>query len=348
MKVKRKSRPVAFGSREWFRRVGEASLALGRTHFHEELVRLFGCLIDHDACWIIRFSDSAPPEIMYTHNVSQPLRDHYNSACSAVDPFAAHWRLHKEVGVRALSKFKGLLGSIDAGTYSSIFKPIANVSDELGLFLPTVGNASIGLFLERERGDFTNGEIARAQLAFPILNSFEKAHIGQVFNSLRHGDLLLRATHFSPQPILVQDRYGVEIYSSPSWKIAIEHEPQLRTAMQSSGRDAPIALGKFILNISHVDKYFPLAPQGRIITLEPYPSSAATKTTVLKRTDLMRRLTPREREIFELIINGRSTSDVSRILAISKGTVKNAVLRIYKKSNIHSRRDLIQYFAVRS
>lgn len=348
MRRARQSRPTAFGSLEWFRRIGDASVALGSARFHEELIGLFGCLINHDACWIIRFSDPAPPEIMYTRNVPQPLRDHYNSACSAVDPFAAHWRLHREIGVRTLSRFKGMLSSIDAGPYNSVFKPAANVSDELGLFLPTIGNASIGLFLEREQGDFSRGEIECAKTAFPVLNSLEKAHIGQVFNGLSNSDSLVRSAHLSPQPILVQDRCGIEILSSASWKKAVEQEPDILPATTLAERDAPIMLNKFILKIVRIDKYFPLAPGGRMLTLEPSSSISKDKIVTGKRMELVRRLTPREREIFDLIIGGRSTSDISRILVISKGTVKNSTLRIYRKSKVHTKRELIQIFISRT
>lgn len=342
------SRPVAFGSLEWFRRVGETSVAIGKSRFHQELIGLFGCLIRHDACWIIRFSDPAPPEIMYTRNVSAPLRDHYNDACSAVDPFAAHWRLHKEVGVQTLSRFKGLLGTIDATSYSSVFKPAANVSDELGLFLPTIGNSSVGLFLEREQGEFKRGEIECAKAAFPILSSLEKAHIGQAFDSLRYGDPFLRSAEFSPKPILVQDRYGVEIFSSASWRKAVEQELDLLPATKVAVKEAPIMLNNFVLEIRRVDKYFPFAPGGRILTLRSCPSVSKNRSLTGKRMDLVRRLTPREREIFDLIIAGRSTSDISRILTISKGAIKNSVIRIYKKSQVHTKRELMRIFLDKS
>ncbi len=343
----RKSESLDLGSLQWFERVGYTSRTLGKMNFHETLVDLFGCLIPHSARWIIRFSDSAPPEIMYTRGVPQSLRDHYNRACSAVDPFATHWRLFKEVGVRALSRFKVMFDAIDAESYNSIFKPVANVSDELGMFLPTIGNSSIGLFLERERGDFSDGEIERAEAAFPIINSLERAHIGRVFDATSQGGLVLETAQLNSQPTQVQDRYGIEIFSSLSWARAVEQDPAILVAACQAEQNGPIMLDNFVVNIERFDKYFPLAPSGRMIKLTRCPDDPGERTVIRKRTELIRRLTARERDIFVLIVGGYSSSDISRLLSMSKGTVKNYTLRICKKAEVGSKLALIHNYALR-
>lgn len=48
-------------------------------------------------------------------------------------------------------------------------------------------------------------------------------------------------------------------------------------------------------------------------------------------------LTPREQEIFFLIIEGKTTKEIADALFISPGTAKNHVLSIFKKTNAHSR-----------
>ena len=48
-------------------------------------------------------------------------------------------------------------------------------------------------------------------------------------------------------------------------------------------------------------------------------------------------LTPREQEIFFLIIEGRTTKEIGDALFISPGTAKNHVLSIFKKTKVHSR-----------
>ena len=48
-------------------------------------------------------------------------------------------------------------------------------------------------------------------------------------------------------------------------------------------------------------------------------------------------LTPREQEIFFLIIEGKTTKEIADLLFISPGTAKNHVLSIFKKTKVHSR-----------
>jgi len=47
--------------------------------------------------------------------------------------------------------------------------------------------------------------------------------------------------------------------------------------------------------------------------------------------------TPREQEIFFLVIEGKTTKEIADALYISPGTAKNHVLSIFKKTKVHSR-----------
>ncbi len=57
-------------------------------------------------------------------------------------------------------------------------------------------------------------------------------------------------------------------------------------------------------------------------------------------------LTPREREILDLIGEGRTNQEIADELVIELGTVKNHVHSILDKLNVHSRRDAALYLAV--
>lgn len=54
-------------------------------------------------------------------------------------------------------------------------------------------------------------------------------------------------------------------------------------------------------------------------------------------------LTPREREVLELLAHGRSTQDIAQDLVISPATVRNHIRQILSKLNVHSRLEAVTY-----
>jgi pSer/pThr/pTyr-binding forkhead associated (FHA) protein len=56
-------------------------------------------------------------------------------------------------------------------------------------------------------------------------------------------------------------------------------------------------------------------------------------------------LTSREKEVFSLLLEGKSTKAISKILNITEGTAKNYVLSIFKKTNVHTRVELVRLFS---
>jgi two-component system nitrate/nitrite response regulator NarL len=63
------------------------------------------------------------------------------------------------------------------------------------------------------------------------------------------------------------------------------------------------------------------------------------------RPNVMVDLTPREREILELIGQGLSNQEIAARLVIEVGTVKNHVHNILEKLNVNSRRDAADFLA---
>lgn len=55
------------------------------------------------------------------------------------------------------------------------------------------------------------------------------------------------------------------------------------------------------------------------------------------------RLTPREREVFHLLIEGRTTKDIARVLAISIKTAENHRAHVLEKLAAHNVADLVRY-----
>jgi DNA-binding CsgD family transcriptional regulator len=55
--------------------------------------------------------------------------------------------------------------------------------------------------------------------------------------------------------------------------------------------------------------------------------------------------TPREYDVFSLMMEGRTTGQIAQALEISKGVIKNYKLRIYRKADVTSERALVRKFA---
>jgi DNA-binding CsgD family transcriptional regulator len=55
---------------------------------------------------------------------------------------------------------------------------------------------------------------------------------------------------------------------------------------------------------------------------------------------LLNKLTSRQREVYDLIIEGKSNKEIKNILFIEQSTLKTHINQIYKKLNIKSRQEL--------
>ncbi|WP_020181417.1 helix-turn-helix transcriptional regulator [Methylopila sp. M107] len=331
--------PIGLAQEAWFRLVGEVASSIGTDGFHQKLVELFGATIPHSASWIIRYSRVAPPDVIYTANVPRDVVDFYVAECAPLDPFSAHWRLNEEPGVRTLASFAPKAGAaIDPRPYSRLFKPAAEIEDELGMFFSTVGHSSLGLFLERVEGRFTAAEVRQAKLVFPVLDGFHKTHIGRIFDRLRFaGDA--NESELVSRPTLVRDRTGLEIFANASWRDAVAADPSIGEAVASVVDERAVQLADHTLKVERFDQYFPLAPSGTMFVLTERadaPVSAALGPELLTR---------KEREIFDLVMAGSTTGSIAQALSISKGMVKKYRLQIYRKTGVASERALVQKFS---
>ncbi|HZV07744.1 MAG TPA: LuxR C-terminal-related transcriptional regulator [Gemmataceae bacterium] len=335
---------LRLNGKEWFARLGEVAKSIGSGEFHRELIDLYGSSIQHESTWIIHFSRAAPPEVIYTHNVPEEVVGTYNSTFAQVDPFSHYWKHHPRPGVLPLSQAK--TQSREAKIYSELFLPRAHISDEMAIMLPTVGQCCFGLFLERESGHFSRADVERAQTIFPALEGCHRAHVGWIFNDLGNVKRA-KAQPYVDKPMLILDRFGSEVYSNDAWNDAVAADnalmPLVRGLLPVSGTQTRL-VDNFVLSFEALDRSFPLAPGGRMFVLEPR-ATAVDFETVNREANLLDMFTRRERDILNLIMNCRSTGQIAQQLQISKGTVKNYRLRIYRKADVVSERELVKKFA---
>src|SRR5262249_8382167 len=61
---------------------------------------------------------------------------------------------------------------------------------------------------------------------------------------------------------------------------------------------------------------------------------------VIAPVEIKQRLTPGEREVIELVLQGQSNSEIARMRGTSFRTVANQIASIYRKVGVKSRREL--------
>lgn len=73
-------------------------------------------------------------------------------------------------------------------------------------------------------------------------------------------------------------------------------------------------------------------------------NALSTKNRKPNKTEILDLLTAREKDIVKLVIDGKSNNEISDILFISEGTVKNYISKILKKLNLQRRTQLSALF----
>ncbi|VVB49356.1 Response regulator receiver protein [Beijerinckiaceae bacterium RH AL1] len=323
----------------WSERLGDLARAIGTEPFYERLLSLFGSLIGHDSAWIIRYSRVATPDVRFTRNVPRHVLDIYESTFFAVDPFFRFWAEISRPGVVLL---RDVLTD-DNELYREGFQSKAGFLDEMALFFPVIGHSGLALFVQRSAVPFSDEDRAKAQHIFPALEGIHRAHVGRLFYELRYrSDNADRS--LIQAPTLIVDRCGTPAYVSPAWRDAEQKLPDLRGVVASWHHDekrrtlTSLDVGpNHQIRIEAFDRDFQLAPEGFMLILEQASKLNDKVAAALEKLEL----TSRERDILTLTVQGKTTGEIAQALAISKGTIKNHRLRMYRKLNVTSERALL-------
>ncbi len=335
-----------------YKRLGAVAQTIGRCSFNEELWRLLGFLLPHDSGWVVRYSHGSPPDILFTEGIRQHIVNYYlTHGAAAGDPFFCDWKHNKKIGVVSLSE--ALPAAEDRHFYPSLFQIKADFSDEIAILLPSVGPTCFSLFLERRDQGFTDADLHRVRLVLPAIEGLHRAHLSRLLGNLPVQSMPRSGKSGGKEmdePILIVDRYGKRIHMNRSWREAEQDMPRIAQMLEAlpgiPSADLPAELPvsrTCVLRIEPLSKDFSLAPGGHLIRLD-HPSSAIPEPDIDHALRQAARLTPRERDILYLAMNGLSTGEMAQQLKISKGSIKNCRLRIYKKLGVSSDRAMILTF----
>jgi DNA-binding CsgD family transcriptional regulator len=287
---------------------------VGRGDFYGAMLNLVGQEVHHDLLALARYSRIAPPDFIAPVDFDEAAKQRYFEGLYLFDPFYRLWQDQGAPGVVTLQSVApaDLWGS----RYATEFLHDVRISDEVCVFLPPVGGASVALIMDRAHGHFSQAEHQRVTALYPVLATLHDLHVRTVFTSSLTRDF---APQVGRRPLRLVDHQGVELYATPTW-------PSKAKLCASARR------------MVRLDTDFALAPNGTIEYLDftDVPGGAPVRLS----DALAHQLTPRERDIVELTLAGYPTISIAKRLGLAVGSVKNHRTRIFRKLDITTEREL--------
>lgn len=321
--------------------VARAVDRLGTSGFYDALLDLLGTAASHDLAALVRYSRAAPPDLILprvepTEAIMAYYRHYY-----AFDPFYAHWKNGGETGVYRL---RAMEAGIGRSAYAREFLTAMHIYDEIAVFLPPIGDASPTLILDRAKGNFHPSEVTRIRQLFPLLAALHRRHLGTIVTAgIDPGN-----SPIGPErPLRLVDQHGQQIFSTAAWEAATE-EAELAQALRIVTARGPCTVplkGQMALRRTQLPPDFGPAPGGFCDEISPdRQAGTATPTTDDLPARIAAPLSEREREVVLLTLQGYPVIEIARRMGLSRGTVKNYRLAIYRKLDITTERELFGEF----
>jgi DNA-binding NarL/FixJ family response regulator len=166
-----------------------------------------------------------------------------------------------------------------------------------------------------EKAQATRPEVAILDLSMPRLPGLEA--VRRIHETLPQTRILVLTVHEEEEYVLPIVRAGASGYLIKDSAVA-----ELLAAVRA-------------LRAGH--GYF--GPQAARVLAEQYrrPERATN--------DPYGSLSPREREVFHLVVDGRTTKEIARVLGISVKTADNHRYRLMEKLDVHNTAELVRYAA---
>jgi DNA-binding CsgD family transcriptional regulator len=316
---------------------------LGHADFYESLLELLGGVIDHDLVALVRYSRTAPPDLILPRIEPTEAIQAYHQHFFALDPFYTHWISGGDVGVYHL---RALASDIGRSRYAREFLSAMQIHDEIAAFLPAIGEASPTLIVDRARRPFTDAEIAQVRRVYPLLAALHRRHI-DIF--VTAGTDLRGSPLGQGRPLRLVDERGAHIFATQAWGALADHpEPALAEALAIVAARGPCAMtlpNQRMLRRTRLAPDFGPAPNGFCDEITPDPNPEVGSVLGLPPS-LSKGLTEREQQVVLLTLQGYPVIEIARKLGLSRGTVKNYRLAIYRKLDITTERELFgEYMA---
>ena len=317
--------------------LGAVSGALGAADFEQRLAEFIGREIRHDLMTMTRYSAVSDPTFL-VHSVNYPsgLAERYLSLYHLFDPFAAYWRDKQTPGVVSLSDLSK--GQRKVGRYIREFLPESGIADEIGIFLPPLAGATLAIFFESTGRKFSRSERDILNALFPLAANLYKAHLAVIFNAppaKRVSSLTTRT------PMLITDCHGQAIWTTDAWQqLSADAHAQIDTLV-AAGTGPELHITRLDGGIALLSEALDGRGDQLLWSLETDTSPPQHEDPMAVGTrEFDTVLSPRERQIVEMILKGYPTTLIAEKFGLSRGTVKNHRRRIYHKLDITTEREL--------
>ena len=322
-------------------RTARAIDRLGTGAFYDALLDILGSAAPHDLAALVRYSRAAPPDLIIPRiEPTEAMRTYYHHYY-AFDPFYAHWKNGGETGVY---RRRAMDAGIGRSAYAREFLTAMAIHDEIAVFLPPIGDASPTLILDRAQGNFLAGEVARIRRMFPLLAALHRRHLSIfVTAGVDPGN-----SPIGPErPLRFVDQHGLQVFATQGWTDRTA-DPEVATALQTVTARGPCTVhmkGQLALRRTQLPPDFGPAPGGFCDEISPDRQLGNHPAPGLPDT-MAAALSEREQEVVLLTLKGYPVIEIARRLGLSRGTIKNYRLAIYRKLDITTERELFgEYMA---
>jgi DNA-binding CsgD family transcriptional regulator len=323
-----------------FENLADVAKSVGTSEFYSRAANCVAQTLNSDRYLAIRYAKFSRPEFLVNTAMTSEATEDYLASYYRIDPLL---RMVRDGVAQNVLTFDELRRSgADTLFYEEMYRT-AEILDELVMLLPTVGGIWTAICVDRSELLFDRSEIKTARFLFPLLNNLHALHVERCVFGWRGG--YLDDSHIA---FMMIDTEGNIAFRNTLWgqQVDAKREEQIRavSGLKTDGFE-PLSDG-MVVHWETLDLQNSVAPGGKAYFIEePSPGYVdLSEGGLVERFSTTYRLTPREKEIVELILQGHPPALIADTMGLSVGTIRNHKHRLYYKLDITTERELFCMF----
>jgi DNA-binding CsgD family transcriptional regulator len=308
--------------------------AVGKTRFYrtvaEQLGPIFGC----KKHLVIRYQHTAPPVLLANNFMSRTNREFYIEQLCPLHPLQDLTHSGSGPRVCTLRTMRGPQRAEECR--NELFKR-AYVFDELAIVLPLFEGSFIAVCFEHETLEIGSRSVALAHQIHPFIERAHRLHLERCLPPRAFAAL---AGHCVPVLVIADN---APVYKNGAW-VEMERSPyaaDIESCVRLGNLGKNVPIGAMVLHGHRLGSDNPICSDGLVYFIERQaPTPTLDINSVLLAAAVEYKLSARERDLFQMALQGRDTRAIADRLCLSVGTVKNYKQRLYAKLNIRSEREM--------